>query len=177
MEFINDPVKSKKVFILMLILTIVFFLAGGVLGFFYYKEHKNVKTLKTDKTNLETQLANSEKDLQQQVADLKTANEKLASENKNLSDQITQNSARSDKIKAYNATLGYVADVVEIHGGFQGWTDAEYQTGRTYAQATGDQNFVNTVDWAWNREDVPAVERFVGFLRAVETGINTNLWK
>ena len=178
MEFVNDPIKSKKVFILMLCLAIAFFIASGALGYLYYAKNRDYKNLNTAKQLLEEK-SKSLEDLQKQVEDLTKTNETLTAENKKLktdiSDQSSAQAAKVKKAKAYNDVMRYFSSVIKAHNGFDGWTDAEYQTGRVKAQATLDTAFVNTVDWAWNRQDINVVDRVVGFWNAVSDGIDNSL--
>jgi len=174
MEFVNDPVKSKRVFILMLILTIVFFLGAGVLGYFYYAKNKAYRSLSSEKTNLENQQKSSA-DLQKQIDTLTKENTDLTKTKKDQKDQIDSWQAKAAKARAYNDVMRYFAAITKAHNGFDGWTDVEYQTGRAKAQATGDTAFVNTVDWAWNRKDVSQMDRAVGFWNAVCDGIDNSL--
>ena len=163
MQFVNDPVKSRGVFILMLILTILFFLASGTLGYFYYREFQRNKTLESDKKAVENQLENASQSLQKQITALEKGKTELENENKTLEDQAFANKVKVDKIKAYTTCLAYLTSLVKTHSGLDGWTDAEFQKGRTLAQATGDQNFLDTVDWAWNRTDIDQITRLAGF--------------
>lgn len=53
MQFTNDPTKCKRVFILMLILTILFFLTGSGLGYLYYQKNKDYRNLLSEKQQLQ----------------------------------------------------------------------------------------------------------------------------
>ena len=175
MEFINDPVKSKRVFILMLSLTIFFFLVGGALGYLYYQKFKNYQSLKSENENLKNQIASSSEELKKEIEGLQKDKTALEKENKTLTDQAASDKTKDAKIKAYNDFFKYLNSVIEVHNGFNGWTDAEYQAGRKYAQATGDNNFVSLIDWAWNRKDIDQTTRVIAVWKAIAAGIEGNL--
>ena len=92
-----------------------------------------------------------------------------------LEEQIKTTNDKLAKIKAYNEFFKYLNYVIEIHEGFSGWTEAEYQTARTKAQATGDQDFVDLIDWAWNEESVDPLIRIIKVLKAIVSGIESGL--
>ncbi len=176
MEFVNDPVKSKRIFILMLILTIFFFLTSAVLGVMDYWKYQSART---EKQELERRLENAAADLQKQISKLEQdkkdlAKEKLDLEKENsaLKGQVASFNAKLNKVKTYNDCLNYVYTLIGIHNGFSDWTDAEYQTGRVKAQATGDSNLVSTIDWAWNSSTTDPIVRLVAVLKALSDGIS-----
>jgi cell division protein FtsL len=171
MEFINDPIKSKKVFILMLCLTIAFFLTSGALGYLYYAKNRDYKNLNTAKQQLEEKNKSFE-DLQKQIETITSDNKKLKTD---ITDQASAQEAKVKKAKAYNDVMRYFSSVVKAHNGFDDWTDAEYQTARAKAVITGDTAFVSTIDWAWNRHDIGDIDRAVGFWNAVADGIDNSL--
>ena len=179
MEPANQEVKSKKVFLIVLSALLAASLIGNAaLGYLYYKKTTDNKDL-NDKCNSLTQEV---KKLQSQVsttsAELKrlsTSSAALQDQVTSLQDQLTACQAKSAKVKTYTAVVSYVSGVIKAHNGFDGWTDAEYQKGRSLAQATGDQNFIGTIDWAWNRKDIDQMTRFTGFLNALVTGIDNAL--
>ena len=175
MQFVNDPVKSKRVFILMLVLTILFFLAAGGLGYLYYTkytDYKNLnsdyKILNSDKQKLEDQLKTATEDLQKQI-------QTLTNEKSDLTKQLEEKNKDLAKITAYKEFLKYMNYVIEIHNGYSGWTDTEYATARNKAQATGDSSFVSLVDWAWNQTSVAPETRILAVLKAIVTGIESSL--
>ena len=55
------------------------------------------------------------------------------------------------------------------------WTDDEYDTARNKAQATGNNSFVETIDWAWNEKTVDPVTRMIGVWKAITEGIEAAL--
>jgi len=174
MDF-SDPVKSKKIFILMLVLTIMFFVGAGVLGYFYYEKFKAYKSLASDKQKLEDQLRNSSTTWQKKNNDLEKDKAQLQKDKKTLQDQIAADRAKIDKAKAYLETLVYVNQLIADHGGLVGWTEAEFQEGRRIAETTGDSSYVDLVDWCWNRRDINQITRLTRFYKASTDGISSNL--
>jgi len=171
MQFVNDPRKSKNVFILMLVISIVLFLGLAVLGYFFWQKTKNYNSLLADKKALESQYSLISKDTVKQIADLKTENANLKKENETL----TAKTAKMAKAKAYNDVLAYLIQIIQAHNGLNGWTEAEYQSGRVKAVATGDQSFVDIIDWAWNNQAIDQVERLTKVMDAIADGIGNNL--
>lgn len=182
MEFVNDPIKSKRVFILMLILSIIFFIASVGLGYLYYAKHLDYQNLLTEKQALEEKLANSQNDLQKQVdklteenQDLEKANAKLTKENTAFAKAQSTQTKKNKITKAYIDFLNYLAQVTGSHNGFEGWTEAEYQHAHQIALRTKDNDFVETVEWAWNEETADPIDRLVRVLEEVYQGINDNI--
>lgn len=175
MQFVNDPAKCKKVFILMLVLAMVFFLGAGTLGYLYYTKHNDYKNLQTEKEALEQQLETAAEDLQKENEELKKQKTDLENEKKSLEDQVTASNAKLKTIKAYMDSLSYLIGLVETHNGMNNWTEAEFQQGRLLVQATGDQNFLNVVDAAWADKSTPQMTRLVNVFKALVAGVNSNL--
>lgn len=167
--------KSKKLLIILSALLVVSVITAAVLGFLYFKKSSDYQTLNNKCDNLSSQVKKLENQVSTTSAELKkvsTASAALQAQVTSLQDQLAACQAKSAKVKTYTAVISYVSGVIKIHNGFDGWTDAEYQKGRSLAQATGDTNFVNTIDWAWNRKDLDQMTRFTGFLNALVTGID-----
>lgn len=161
MEFINDPIKCKKIFIGLLIATIVFFLASGVLGYLYYKKSKDSQNLTSEKQQLEEQVAASKAD--------------LVAENEDLRAQISESERKIAQAKTYNDFLAYFVSVAQKHNGLDNWTEAEWAEGRRKAEATGNSSFVALFDWAKNNQDIGQIERLIKMLDAIADGIGRNL--
>lgn len=189
MQFVNDPQKSKNVFIIMVGIVILLFLGLGVLGYLYYQKGKAYDKLMTEKKSLESEQSLLSKDTLGQIKQLNSENTKLKTANKTLTDentklkseketlttQNTEKDAKMAKAKAYNEVLAYIVQIVQAHNGLNGWTEAEYQTGRTKAQATGDQTFVELIEWAWNSTTIDQVERLAKVLDSIADNIGNNL--
>jgi cell division protein FtsB len=153
MDLSQEPKKSKAGFIVVLILAIVFFITSCVLGYFYYSASKKIAHIS---------------DLEKQV-------DSLTKEKDGLEKQVADYQAKSTKLAAYVECLNYLDTLVETHQGLDGWTEAEYQTGRDKIQATGDQALVDKADWAWNTKSVDQTTRLLGFLQVLIQGMKSNL--
>lgn len=182
MEFVNDPRKAKIAFVITLILAIFFFLASGVLGYFYWQKAKANKDLASEKQKLQDELkifddtlTKKTAELQSQKSTLEQDKATLEGEKKALEKQIADTKTKQAKITAYKDFFKYLTDVIEAHNGLDGWTDAEYQIGRNKAVATGDSSFVADVDWAWNQRSVDQVTRLVKIFRDIIAGIEAGL--
>jgi len=175
MQFVNDPRKSKNVFIIMLVVSIVLFLGLAVLGYLFWQKNKSYTSLLVEKKTLESQYSLISKDTVKQIADLKTENANLKKENETLTASNKDKTTKMAKAKAYNDVLAYLIQIIQAHNGLNGWTEAEYQTGRAKAVATGDQSFIDIIDWAWNNQAIDQVERLTKVMDAMADGINSNL--
>lgn len=182
MEFVNDPVKSKRVFIAVLIISIVFFVGTGVLGYLYYKERKLVNEKQSAIIQKDQEIANLQLQLDEYTGSSESARESLKSQNdilkksnKTLTDQVNDYKAKSAKALLYNEVLKYVNSIIEAHGGFDGWTDAEFQTGKTKAEATGDAAYISMINWAWYEKSVPPLTRALRFFKDTASAIENSL--
>lgn len=106
--------------------------------------------------------------LRQEKADLQ---KQLDEKNNELSSKV----AGMSTITAYNGFLEYMTQVIDAHDGFNGWTDAEYQIGREKAQATGNNDFINTVDTAWNNTAIDVTTRVTNVYKGIVNGIKGGL--
>ncbi|MCX6806531.1 MAG: hypothetical protein NT135_00150 [Candidatus Berkelbacteria bacterium] len=182
MQFVNDPVKSKRVFILMLVLTIVFFLATGAFVYLFWTKLSQNRELNSQNQALteENQKLTSEQstatgDLQTQIDSLKKEKVALTKQRDDYKNQMTSYEAKIAKAKTYNDFFKYMNTVIGTHGGFSGWTDTEFQQGRAKAQATGDSSFITTVDWAWNQQSIDPWVRALGVWNGITLGIDNAL--
>jgi len=167
--------KFRKLFIAMLVLAIVFFLGSGTLGYLYYQKYQSYKNLTSEKklvddklTALNAGLATTQgtstkqiTDLQKEVTDLKTTN--------------TAQTQKMAKALTYNNFFIYLIEIIQAHNGLEGWTEAEYQSGRTIALKTKDNDFVALLDWAWNNRDGNQIERLTRVLRSIADNIGNNV--
>src|SRR3990170_5613420 len=181
MEFVNDPVKSKRIFILMLVLTIVFFLGAGALGYLYYHQRQLYKTLAQEKENLENQLSSatsSSTDLTNQLKDqlktCQTAKTKLDAEKKTLADANKTYVSQNTTATAYANFLKYRGEIIDLHDGLQNISQAEYDRGYALAQATGNSQFTSTVNWAWNQTDISQAKRLARVIVEAANGVINN---
>ena len=175
MEFTNDPTKCKKVFILMLVLTILFFVVSGVFGYLYYQKHKDHQNLLTEKQKLEDRLATAAEDLQDQAEELQKQIKELQDQKNACDDESASHKTKSATIKKYMDCLDYLVGLIHVHSGFDNWSEAEYQNGRKLVEATGDSNFLSVVDAAWTDEGGDQMTRLVNVFNALISGVNSNL--
>ena len=170
--FFNNPKKVKGVFALLIVLTVIFFLAAGALGYLYWEKNDSFKKSNQENQKIVDQLKKDKADLEKQLADAKKENEDLKNSNK----QTTEEKANKETIvKAYTEVLTYVASIIDKYQGFDNWTDADYQKGLEIAKKTQSSSFLETCQWAWTRKDISQMTRFVRFLNEVASGINDNL--
>lgn len=158
----------------MIILASIFFVGSAILGYLYYSKYKAYKNLTTENQNLQNKQQNAAA-LQKK---LNTANSLIASLEKTKSDLTKESAAKSDKIKqslTYRAFFAYLNQVIEAHPTMTGITDAEYEQGRALAQATGNNNFVNIVDTAWNNTDGDPVARLLSVWKGIASGWEDSL--
>lgn len=178
MEFVNDPRKAKIAFVTTLILAIFFFLASGILGYFYWQKMKSYNDLVASKQKVESDLKTANDSLAKantELAGLKATTDASGQSISSLQKQISDNNAKKAGIASYLAFFTYLVDIIANHNGLNGWTEAEYQAGRALAVATGNNSFVTDVDWAWNQRDVDQITRLVKVMRDIITGINNGL--
>lgn len=100
MEFVNDPVKSKRVFILMVMLASLFFVVVCSLGYLYYKKTSTYNALLAEKQSLESQLRTGSGDIQKQIADLEKAKADLEKTKRVADLEKTKQVADLEKAKA-----------------------------------------------------------------------------
>ncbi|OGY24639.1 MAG: hypothetical protein A2Y57_00770 [Candidatus Woykebacteria bacterium RBG_13_40_7b] len=189
MNFINDPQKSKNVFILMLVISIVLFVGLVILGFLFYQKSKSYKSLEDERRALQAEQSLISKDTVNQIktltaentslkkenATLTSENTALKSENEDLTANNQEKAAKMAKASVYNDFLAYLVQIIQAHNGLSGWTEAEYQAARTKAQATGDQTFVELIDWAWTSTTIDQVERLTKVLDSISDNIGNNV--
>lgn len=179
MSFYEDPKKARRVFVITLTFAIIFLLSTGTLGYFYWaktKQAKNAANAFGEQTKkLDDEKKALEKKLDETNKEFDSTKALSSGDKKALEEKITKYEEKTKTITACNEFLRYLNQVTIDHGGFDGWTEAEYQTGRQKAQGTGDQALVSIVDWAWNNKDIAQMTRFNTVLKAVVDGVAKNL--
>ena len=178
MEFVNDPPKAKIAFVLTLIFAIFFFLASGVLGYFYWQKMRSYNDLADSKKKVEEQLKTAEDNLAKanaEITDLKTASSASGESISSLEKQLADYKAGMAKITAYKEFLKYYNSVIKAHNGYTGWTDAEFQIDKQKAEATGDTDFVSLVNWAWYDTSVDPTTRILRINDAIVTGLERGI--
>jgi uncharacterized protein HemX len=163
----KPPKTYKKALVGTVIALAILLIAAGVFGTLYYFKVQDVKKLTAEKQELLGQKG----DLEGKMGELSQTSTEIAG----LNDQIKSFKAKIAKANAYNEFSKYLNSVIQAHSGFTGWIDAEYQIGRTKAQATGDKSFVSVVDWAWNTQNGDPLNRVVTTLKAIDSGIEASL--
>lgn len=181
LETQEEPSTRKKGFplkkLLLISFTFLILLATAILAYLYITKRENYDSLLFGKLNLEDEKRNLEQEndtLRQEKKDLEEEIVTLEEQNTTLEAEVEDYKAKQAQIKAYNDFDEYVFYVVGIHGGFINLTEAEYQTARTKAEATGDQDLVAAVDSAWNDTHISQIIRFVNVMNEVIGGIDEN---
>ncbi len=182
MQFVNDPRKAKIAFVLTLIFAIFFFLSTGVLGYFYWQKMKGYNDLSSAKQKVEASLNEKLKTAEDnlakansEIATLKSSSSASGNSISSLEKQVADYKAGMAKITAYKEFLKYYNSVVETHNGYTGWTDAEFQIAKTKAEATGDTDFVSTVNWAWYETSIDPITRIIKANKAIVTGLERGI--
>lgn len=187
MALLDDPSKTKKAFWLVVALLIVLTAASVILALLYRDSNLKYKNLVEENKRLSNQPTSSPTASPKasptpsptasssSQADLLKENADLKSENQNLKNTLADKNAKTAKAKAYNDFFKYLNDVTQAHNGYTGWTEAEYQTARGKAEATGDNNFVSIVDLAWAASSTPQIDRLIKVWKAIDEGIGNNL--
>jgi len=173
---INTNSKPKKgLLITLVILSVIFFLGCTVLGYLYYIKYNAYKNLTNENQNLTSGQKTANEKLQKQLATANKDKTTLQKENKNLEDESAAKTGKINQAKTYNDFFKYLNQVVAAHPDFTGFTQAEYEEGRTLAQATGNNDFVDTVDAAWNNTEVDPATRMISVWQAIAAGIENSL--
>lgn len=151
---------------------------AGVLGYLYLDEKDKNKNLQSeiDKMEGEQNTADSEvADLLVQIDDLQAEIDEAAIENTELTTDLQAYKDQAVRASNYNAVFKCLVDTIDRHDGFTGWTQSDYNTGYSYAQATGDANLMDAVHDAWYDADGDPVARVNRVLREIEEGIDANV--
>jgi TolA-binding protein len=182
MAFYEDPIKSKRVFIVFLSLSTLFFIGCGVLGYLYWHEYRINKNKTADITQKDTQITDLKKEISgltnatnQNSTSLAEQNKNLTAQNTSLTNQVKSYKAKIAKANAYNEFFKYLTAVIQAHSGFSGWTEGEFQTAKQKAEATGDASFVSTVNWAWYETTVDVTTRVIRVWNEIASGIENAL--
>lgn len=178
MDSFAQSQRFKVGFVFTLILAIVLFLASGTLGYLYWHKLDDRNKLDASKQQVEESLAKAQGDLtaaNKQIGDLTVASDSSGQSISSLQKQAANYKTGMAKITAYKEFLKYYNSVIETHNGYTGWTDAEFQTGKTKAEATGDASFVSTVNWAWYETGVDVATRIIRVNREIVSGIESGI--
>ncbi len=190
------PTKLKKKFsfkpdwkgvlkILAICLLIGTMVSCGIYSYRLWNENQSLK----DEVEASEELSDELGVLQDEFDELKIDHEELTGQNEELQNDYNDLSGNYDvaqgtieayevaqaRIQAYNNFDDYFHNVIVAHGGFDGWTQAEYEHAHDLAEATGDSSFVDIVEYAWNNEDIDPVIRITAVMKGIIDGINANL--
>ncbi len=171
MDYQEEKIKPKGLgrgLITLIVVSSVLFVGACALGYFVWRDHQNYNKLLSDKQSLESRLA-----ITKTMTTTPTAT--VDKEKVELKKEVASYKAGREKITAYNDFFKYMNQIVETHNGFSGWTDAEFQTGKSKAEATGDTDFVSKVDWAWYETSVDPLQRALGVWKSIADGIDRGL--
>lgn len=172
-----DPVKRFRIVywasIGVLVLAIV---AGGYYFFQLDSWKESVVASKDEKiATLEANLQSKTNELESATASAGESQQSLATEKSQLESENSALKAKASKALAYNEVFKYMTGVIKTHNGFTGWTDAEFQVGKTKAEATGSTAFVSTINWAWYETSVTPNERVIRVWEEMASGIENAL--
>ena len=168
-----DPVKKYRIifWVSMSVFAIVIIL--GV--YFSWRYHNNQTGLVLEKDQkIAAQSLEIEK-LNKAKGTTETSSSEVQKTNAQLTEENNALKAGIKKSLAYNEFSKYLTSVIKAHNGFSGWTDAEFATAKTKAEATANTNFVSTVNWAWYETTVPQIDRLVRVWEETTAGIDTSL--
>lgn len=179
-----DPIKKFRIIFWVTFSLAALIIAGGVYYFINLDSWKEIIVSGKDSkiSNLESELAQKIALLNNTNSQASTDKESLVAENDQLKkdkENLTteNNDLKSDKATAlsYNDFFKHMNTVIETHNGFSGWTDAEFQTGKTLAEKTGNTAFVNTINWAWYETSVDPATRVIRVWKETQAGIENAL--
>jgi hypothetical protein len=178
-----DPVKKFRIVFWVTFSVLVLIIAAGVFYYFKIDDWKEkLVASKDQKIAFQvTDLANQAKLLEETGGTAKdkealvAENTLLTKDKASLTAENTALKAGRAKALAYNEFFKYLNTVIETHNGFTGWTDAEFQIGRTRAEATGDISFVSTVNWAWYETSINPTTRVIRAWKEIVSGIQNAL--
>lgn len=174
---LNNP-KHRLIFVISLAVgvAIIFVLVGYFSAKSVYKiKPTPTPTATPTKTIKPSPSPSATSSLSAQIEKLKAEKASLQTQLDEANSDLNNKNGGIATTKAYINFLEYMTQIIDAHDGFTGWTDAEYQVGREKAEATGNGDFVNRVDWAWNETSIDPVVRVVEVYRDIVSGINSAL--
>lgn len=178
----STQTPRKKAVIYWIVASATLFVIAAASGYMYYRANRNMKDterevtdLSQDNDTLTQQLAETQSSGTTELEAVKETNTALAKDKKELEDQVASYQAKISKANAYNEFYKHLNSVIETHGGFTGWTDAEFQTGKTLAEKTGDTAFVNLINWAWYETSVNPTTRVIEVWKSIASNIENAL--
>jgi molybdopterin converting factor small subunit len=188
-KFKFRPSWKKVLKICSIFLLIGSLVSCAVYGYQIWNEYEDLKeeleSSELSGDEFTTQLSELEDDLvtlQKEYNLLSRQKEAVLASHNELSDNfdeaedtISDYEVAQASIGTYNDFLDYFRLVIETHGGFEGWTTAEYNHAHDLAEDTGSSSFVSVVEYAWNNTDIPPATRVIDVIEAIVAGINANM--
>lgn len=179
-----DPIKKFRIFFWVIFSLLIIVIAAGSYYFFNLDSWKEGVVFDKDQKIAQLEQENRKKDADlsqyqtssdQSQTSLASTNTQLKVDNDKLTTENTDLKADKTLASAYNNFFKYLTSVIETHGGFTGWTDAEFQTGRSLAEKTGNTAFVSTINWAWYETSVDPSTRVIRVWNETAAGIENAL--
>lgn len=160
--------NPKAALTIFSVITLILLVACGVLGFFYWRQAQGKAELEKEKQALQAQVDSFTQEQGKAIETEKTASESAKAETDSYKAKIA-------KALLYNNVFKYVNGLIETHGGFTGWTQDEFSTGRALADKTKDASYLAVIDAAWNQQAIPPLTRVINFFKATAQAIETSL--
>lgn len=179
---LTDP-KHRFIFIIIVIVlsAIIFTVIGyfGAKNVFEAKEELNPSLTPTaaisQTATLSPQTSAVFDETSKELDKLRQEKSDIQKQLDEKTNELSSKNAGIATIEAYNNFLEYMTYVIDAHDGFSGWTEAEYQIAREKAEATGNDEFVNTVDTAWNNTSIDVTTRVINVYRGIINGIRSGI--
>ena len=199
----TNPLTKKKINILFIVVPVIilFLIVIGVLGYLYINLNRKYQNLQKDNNELQTELEKLTEyeqtlnEYENQIATLTSEKDSLISDKDQLTDEknlltdennglekekealetlVNDYKTKIANIRKYNDFHDYVYYLIATKG-FAGFTEAEYQTARAKASATGNKELVAIVDQIWYEHAGNPSEKFAAMMDEVIEGIYDNL--
>ena len=179
-----DPVKKFRIVswvifsVLMLVIAIgsyYFFTINGWKEKIIASKDEKIAQLTDDLSKQAKLLEETGSQTSKDKAALSAENAQLTKDKSSLTAENAALKAGKAKALAYNEFFKFLNTVIETHNGFTGWTDAEFQTGKSKAEATGDISFVSTINWAWYETGIDPDTRVMRVWKEIVSGIQNAL--
>ena len=172
-----DPVKKFRIIFWITFSVLVIVIGAGT--WLFLRDRANKEQIISEKdqkiSELEAEISKTKSASESAGSELEKENEALKTENIKLAKENSDLKAAKAKALTYNEFLKYMTSIIKLHAGFSGWTDAEFQTGKAKAEATGNANFVSTINWAWYQTSVPPTDRVIRVWEEAAAGIENSL--
>ena len=172
-----DPVKKFRIIFWITFSILVIVIGAGT--WLFLKDRGNKEQIISEKdqkiSKLEAEISKTKSASESEGSGLEKENEALKTENIKLTKENSDLKAAKTKALTYNEFLKYMTSIIKSHGGFDGWTDAEFQAGKVKSEATGNASYVSTINWAWYQKSVPQLDRAIRVWEETAAGIENSL--